>query len=111
MARATSIWGPYEKMQSPLLTTGMVGVGGGAHGGKIVGPGHASFVQDATNPDVYYAVYAASVGNNCNRMAFIEEMRFNRDTAWPYINFPDAANVPKSASNATTAAAGKRPRS
>ena len=62
---------------------------GSSDGEKIIGPGHASFVQDATNPDVYYAVYAASVGENCNRKAFIEEMQFNPVTGWPYINFPD----------------------
>jgi len=35
----------------------------------------------------YYVVYAASLGENCNRLAFVERMRFNAATGWPYIEF------------------------
>ena len=51
VARSSSLTGPYTKMQSPLLATTLVGSGIG--GQKIVGPGHASFVQDAEDPDLY----------------------------------------------------------
>eukprot|EP00040_Diaphanoeca_grandis_P011441 m.58659 g.58659 ORF g.58659 m.58659 type:complete len:518 (-) comp22594_c1_seq1:81-1634(-) len=83
VARAASIWGPYEKLSVPLLSTSLVGY---SQNMKIIGPGHASYV---TVGDKYYAVYAASVGDNCNRKAFIEELKFS-STGWPYINFPFA---------------------
>lgn len=38
----------------------------------------------------YFAVYHASPGNNCNRHAYVEEMKFDPVTLWPYIDF-DAA--------------------
>eukprot|EP00035_Acanthoeca_spectabilis_P028106 m.469221 g.469221 ORF g.469221 m.469221 type:complete len:512 (-) comp28285_c0_seq1:210-1745(-) len=84
VARSKSIWGPYEKMQSPLLTTALVGASGS---NKIIGPGHASFVQAPDNPGNLHIVYAASVGENCNRMAFVERLRINTATGWPYVDF------------------------
>lgn len=87
---STGVFGPYEKMQSPLLTTGLVG--SASSGGKIIGPGHASFVADEKDPNKYFVLYAASVGENCNRMTFVEEMLFNNETGWPYVNFGGGAD-------------------
>ena len=55
------------------------------NGQKQVGPGHASFVT--TPDDRYFAVYHASPGHNCNRFAFVEEMKFDAASGWPYIDF------------------------
>jgi beta-xylosidase len=82
VARSKSIWGPYEKMPVPLLSTGLTQNTGGK---KQIGPGHASFLISKQNR--YFAVYHASPGNNCNRHAFVEEMLFDPVTMWPYINF------------------------
>merc|ERR1711966_242511 len=76
VARSKSVWGPYEKMAVPLLSTGMVGY---SDGEKQVGPGHASYVKAG---DKYFAVYHASKGHNCNRFAFIEEMKFDSQSGW-----------------------------
>jgi hypothetical protein len=84
VARSKSIWGPYEKMAVPLLSTGLTGYSGGQ---KQIGPGHASYVHTAGK---YFAVYHASKGENCNRYAFIEELKFDTSSGWPYIDF-DAA--------------------
>ena len=81
VARATSIWGPYEKLPVPLLSTGITGY---SAGGKLTGPGHASFVTDAAG--AHYAVYHASQGANCRRYAFVSRMRFSSED-WPYIEF------------------------
>eukprot|EP01047_Picozoa_sp_COSAG01_P043379 COSAG01_NODE_3847_length_5644_cov_25.352209_6_plen_108_part_00 len=52
-----------------------------------VGPGHASFVLEAATSR-YFSVYHASPGQNCDRHAFVEEMRFDdASTKWPYIWF------------------------
>jgi len=84
VARSTSIWGPYEKMPVPLLSTGLVGRARGQHGmEKLIGPGHASFVQDATTGS-WFAVWHASIGQNCNRFPFISRMVFGKD-GWPRI--------------------------
>ncbi|KAL5477939.1 hypothetical protein EMCRGX_G024802 [Ephydatia muelleri] len=86
VARSPSIWGPYEKMGIPLLSTGLVGT---ADGAKLVGPGHASFVLNATAQQwyaVWYAVWHASMGENCNRYAFVSNLEFGAD-GWPYVNF------------------------
>lgn len=64
-------------------------VGSASNGEKVIGPGHASFVEGDNG--TFFAVYAASIGNNCNRLAFVEEMRFNDETGWPYINFRGSA--------------------
>ena len=115
------MFGPYEKLGVPLLSTGMVGYayaptdsgndgrmsvvehhrqqplrqgrsyvkGGGeevASGiAKLIGPGHASFVQDLGSKR-WFAVYHASRGANCNRFAFVDEMVFGSDD-WPRIAF------------------------
>ena len=54
-------------------------------GEKQVGPGHASFVQRASD-DAWFAVYHASPGNNCNRYAFTEQLKWS-DDGWPYVDF------------------------
>ena len=64
VARSKSIWGPYEKLPVPLLSTGMVGYS--QNGEKLIGPGHASFVLDPATGH-YYATYHASKGSDCNR--------------------------------------------
>jgi hypothetical protein len=81
VARARSIWGPYEKLGVPLLSTGLVGYDDSGKN-KLVGPGHASFVQavadgSAAAAGEYYAVYHASRGENCNRYAFVDRVAFN----------------------------------
>lgn len=80
VARSTSIWGPYEKMGVPLLSTGMVGYNNGQ---KLIGPGHASFLFDKSSN--LFAVWHASVasGNNCVRYPYISNIRFGNDK-WPY---------------------------
>lgn len=86
VARSTSIFGPYEKMKSPVLTNGIVGVGKSSSGSvqQLVGPGHASIVQiDSSN---YRIVYHASVGENCNRYAFVNKLKFRSD-GWPSVEF------------------------
>ena len=99
VARSRSVFGPYEKMGSPLLTTAIVGhalappdgdgnataVGARANVlEKLVGPGHASFVEDSAGE--WFAVYHASRGNNCGRYAFVDKMRFGAD-GWPRMDF------------------------
>lgn len=84
VARSTSIWGPYVKMQLPLLSTALVGMHDGK---KLIGPGHASFVAHPADENAYYIVYHASVGENCNRYAFVQLLRF--DAGWPYVEFDD----------------------
>lgn len=83
VARSRSIFGPWEKMPVPLLSTGMTGYSGGR---KQVGPGHASFVGP-TSKGQYFAVYHASMGENCDRHAFVEELKFDSASAWPFIDF------------------------
>ena len=85
VARASSVWGPYEKLSVPLLSTPLVGSEGDA---KIIGPGHASFVRDRRN-GAWFAVFHGSKGHNCARFAFVAEMRFADGPDWPYIAFPD----------------------
>ncbi len=89
------MFGPYEKLGVPLLSTGMVGYayaspdssndGGSLVVEKLIGPGHASFVQDLGSKR-WFAVYHASRGANCNRFAFVDEMVFGSDD-WPRIAF------------------------
>lgn len=82
VARSSSVWGPYEKMGVPLLSTGLVG---NAQGAKLIGPGHASFAFNAADQQ-WYAVWHASMGENCNRYAFVSNLVFGTD-GWPYANF------------------------
>ena len=74
-------------MRSPLLTTGMTGYSGGK---KQVGPGHASFIGPSIDGR-YFAIYHASLGENCDRHAFVEELKFDPTTGWPYIDFGSKA--------------------
>jgi beta-xylosidase len=104
VARSRSVFGPYEKLGVPLLSTAMVGyaqvspdsaaasqeegheeVDTGASAAKLIGPGHASFVQDMTSKQ-WFAVYHASRGENCNRYSFIDRLDFG-DDGWPRMNF------------------------
>ena len=87
VARATSVWGPFETLGVPLLATGLAGYSGGA---KITGPGHASYVADAQGR--HFAVYHASRGDNCQRFPFVSRMRFTSD-GWPYIDWSEAAGA------------------
>ncbi len=82
VARSTSLWGPYEKMGVPLLSTGSVGY---ANGKKLIGPGHAAYVKDHISGELF-AVYHASIGENCNRYPFIARVVFGSDN-WPYIEW------------------------
>mmetsp|Transcript_58365 Transcript_58365/g.115840 ORF Transcript_58365/g.115840 Transcript_58365/m.115840 type:complete len:196 (-) Transcript_58365:172-759(-) len=90
VARARSIWGPYEKLPVPLLSTGLVGAEGNA---KLIGPGHAAFVTDASN-GAMHVVYHASKGEaasaECIRHAFVDEIRAT-DDGWPYVAFSSAS--------------------
>eukprot|EP01036_Dinobryon_divergens_P025769 gene25769-34350_t len=86
VARSKSIFGPFEKMTSPVLTNGIVGVAKSPSTGnllQLVGPGHATIVQV---PDGgWRIVWHASIGENCNRYSFITELVFGAD-GWPYVN-------------------------
>ena len=79
VARSKSVYGPYEKLGVPLLNTGMVGNSGGT---KIIGPGHASFVQNS-GEDYLMTVWHASIGENCNRYPFITKTTFTGVNGWP----------------------------
>jgi len=83
VARSKSIFGPYEKMMVPLLSTGIVGFD--VQGRKLIGPGHACFVwDDATQTLV--TVFAASPTAQCSRHAYSAVVRFGADD-WPYVDF------------------------
>ena len=78
VARSKSVFGPFEKLPVPLLSSGL-------SGGQLTGPGHASFVADAQGR--HFAVYHASTGSgSCQRYAFVSRMRFTSD-GWPYVTF------------------------
>jgi hypothetical protein len=51
---------------------------------QLVGPGHATYVKV---DDGWRIIYHASIGENCDRYAFINELVFGAD-GWPYVNFP-----------------------
>merc|ERR1712039_381182 len=87
VARATSVWGPYTKLGVPVLSTSMVGKG---LGGKLVGPGHASFLKDANGE--WHAVWHASEGENCNRHAYADALAWSSD-GWPYVDFQSSAGA------------------
>jgi len=99
VARSKSLYGPYEKRLSPLLSNGIVGVGQLQHQKKqdnrvweqLVGPGHASIVtinnkKNENEVVEYRIVYHASVGQNCNRYAFVNQLKIGSDD-WPYVDF------------------------
>jgi hypothetical protein len=71
-------------MKSPVLNNGIVGKGKTNEGAlvQLVGPGHASIVNNGS----WKLVWHASLGENCNRYAFITNLLFGADD-WPYVNF------------------------
>jgi arabinan endo-1,5-alpha-L-arabinosidase len=80
VARSKSMWGPYEKLHIPILSTGIVG---SVNRSKLIGPGHASFVKDPKNE--WIAVWHASFpGETCVRSAFVSYLQWGADD-WPYI--------------------------
>jgi arabinan endo-1,5-alpha-L-arabinosidase len=85
VARSTSVFGPFEKMRSPVLSNGIVGRGKDLSGNsqQLVGPGHAAVVK--TTSGAWRLVWHASLGENCNRYAFISNLQFGAD-GWPYIS-------------------------
>lgn len=86
VARSKSFFGPYEKMTSPVLSTGIVGTAASPSTGQqqsLVGPGHATFTQAGDGS--WRIIWHASIGDNCNRYAFISNLAFGAD-GWPYIN-------------------------
>jgi len=63
-----NIFGPYQKLLVPVLSTGMLG---NSHNGQqLVGPGHGTFVTDPANPAQLVVVFHASPGDNCNRFSY-----------------------------------------
>lgn len=89
VARSTSLWGPYEKLSSPLLTNGLVGVAADSNGRltQLVGPGHATiFPVKITSeaPSGWKMIWHASIGENCNRQTFASTLNFTPD-GWPYV--------------------------
>lgn len=86
VARSKSFFGPYEKMTSPVLSSGIVGTAASPSGGGqqyLVGPGHASFAQAGDGS--WRIVWHASIGDNCDRYAFIGALKFGSD-GWPYLD-------------------------
>lgn len=51
VARSKNVLGPYEKMLTPVLATGLVGIG--PDGSKLIGPGHATFVRSKFSVKLY----------------------------------------------------------
>lgn len=84
VARSRSLFGPYEKMTSPLLSNGIVGRGRNPAGGvdQLVGPGHAAVV--GLGGDDWRLVWHASVGQNCDRYAYTSRLVFGSD-GWPHV--------------------------
>lgn len=81
VARSKNIWGPYEKLLVPFLSTGIVG---NSQNHKIIGPGHASFIQDQ---GTWYSIFHGSLDYTCNRLPFGVEFSFGY-SGWPIANFP-----------------------
>ena len=91
VARSKDIWGPYEKLPIPLLSTGIVGYDGRDRV-KMVGPGHASF--PLTSDGATLIVWHASAGHNCHRRAYIARLEWEEvDGGWPRVDFPDPVHV------------------
>ena len=84
-------------MPVPFLSTGLVGNGSidGSSVQELIGPGHASFVNDVTGTsrgsgddnaeEDWRVVFHASTGSNCNRHSFMMSFYFGDDD-WPYLN-------------------------
>lgn len=83
VARSTNIFGPYEKMLIPLLSTGIVG---NVNNQKLLGPGHSSYLQDIRTQD-WFTVFHASTGADaqCVRYPFITRITFAN--GWPHAEF------------------------
>ena len=92
VARSKNVFGPYEKLHIPLLSTGIVG---SMNGSKIIGPGHASFIQypgaDAKN-DWMVVWHASFPGETCVRTAFASYLQWGLDD-WPYVVTSPAVSV------------------
>lgn len=82
VARSKNIWGPYEKLLVPFLSTGIVG---NSQNSKIIGPGHASFIQDKDQR--WYSIFHGSLDYSCNRLPFGVEFTFG-SSGWPVAIFP-----------------------
>ena len=83
VARSQNLWGPYEKMGVPLLSTGAVGNGmANSNTDKLIGPGHGSLQNDLATGELYM-MWHASVGHNCDRYPFTTRILFGEDE-WPY---------------------------
>lgn len=87
VARSMSIFGPYSKLGVPILSTGTVGVG--SNGDKLIGPGHASFVQDQAG--TWFSIFHASEGLNCNRRPYVEKLLWTDDN-WPVVVTPTCSD-------------------
>jgi len=98
VTRSKNIWGPYEPLGIPLLSTGVVG-NHATTKKKLIGPGHSSFILDEKSK-TWYVVWHASVGSGpfcesndenspVGRKAFISPMKFTggADGGWPYVDF------------------------
>lgn len=88
VARSKTLFGPYEKLPKPILSTSTVGVAKSDDNYlpiRLVGPGHASFIRLSTELEDWRILWHASIGDNCNRYAFLSEMYFGEDD-WPYVN-------------------------
>lgn len=86
VAKSKNFWGPYDKMKVPILSSGIVG-NSASNGGKLVGPGHASIARNHNDIDDFWIVYHASVGENCDRYPFINQLEFTQSGKWPYVDF------------------------
>jgi beta-xylosidase len=83
VARSRNVFGPYEKMAIPILSTGLVG---NSNGKKLLGPGHASVVNNRVGE--WDLVWHASTGADsaCQRYPFVSNVKFTGD-GWPYVDF------------------------
>ena len=85
VARSKALWGPYEKMAVPFLSSGIAGQSE-SHGGlHLIGPGHGSLVREETSQELYM-VFHASLDDQCHRLPFIATVKFGFDS-WPYADF------------------------
>jgi len=69
----------------------------GTTGAKLVGPGHASFVQDQEGQ--WFSVFHASEGVNCNRRPYVEKLLWSDDD-WPVVVFDDTTTTSTSSTAA-----------
>jgi arabinan endo-1,5-alpha-L-arabinosidase len=85
VARSKSLWGPYEKMQVPFLSTGIVGLATSQGGKSLIGPGHGSLLRSRECGELFM-IFHASLDSQCNRLPFIAGVKFGFDD-WPYADF------------------------